>query len=179
VLAIAEMTKAQLQERRAQLIASLETTNHPARREEVQADLSNVNARLKQINIVEAKRAKTQADERKAAGLAEQRDNLRRSAAKHPARDIELADLPPMPSAPPSQQRPLSRGEFMLKHAKQLKKAIESIKPDHRLPHTVAFIAHLDAFIAGQKAHLANPATAETNTEAGWKQTWQPRKEAS
>ena len=184
---IAEMTKADLQSLRAERIEALANATTSGQREEVQADLSNVNARLKQINIAEAQVAKAIADQRKAEGNAEQRDNLRRAHAKSaPATTaaivaaVETPSVSDRPShAKLSEGRSLTRGEFLLKHAKQMVRTIDTIKPARRLSHTIVFRRALDEFIREQKQHLAAFDTQETlgesaatTTQEDWKQTW-------
>ena len=190
---IAEMTKADLQSLRAERIEALANATTLGQRVEVQADLSNVNARLKQINIAEAQVAKAIADQRKAEGNAEQRDNLRRAHAKStPATTAAIVAAIETPSvsdrplhAKPSEGRSLTRGEFLLKHAKQMVRTIDTIKPARRLSHTIVFRRALDEFIREQKQHLAafdahqeRQRVQETSgesvatTQEAWKQTW-------
>lgn len=170
-----EMSKVDLQTLRAERIADLEAAGTMGQREEIQADLSNINARLKLINTEEARQAKVIADQRKAIGHAEQRDNLRRASARLPARPSTKPPSP-KPSVPATSQHLLTRGGFLLKHAKQMGKAIDSIKPDRRLPHTIAFRIQLDAFILQQKQHLDEQAKASTSshvvTEGDWQRIW-------
>lgn len=178
-MTIAEMTKAELQAARAECIEALASAITVGRREEVQADLSNINARLKQLNTEEARQLKAIADQRKAAGHAEQTANLRRASTKIPAMVRQsVSNTPTVKLSAPkpvAQQRSLTRGEFLLKHAKQMRKGIDSIKPERRLAHTVTFRDQLDAFIVEQKRHLDEQKTAkapDATTEDAWQQTW-------
>lgn len=222
-----QMSKAELHVTRAERIDALATATTQGEREEIQADLRNVNARLKQLNIEEAQKLKAVSVQRKAAGHAVQQDNLRRAAAKlpestqprsesaparlsrawvditktgdsmlaayvasNPVTAVKLSpdqkrklstngrEIPPV-QASESPKRHLTRGEFLLKHAKQMRKAIASIKQDRRLPHTTEFLAQLDAFIVGQEQHLSASPFPGTDgfvpitTTTDWQNTWE------
>jgi hypothetical protein len=203
------VSKQQLLEKRAELIQALAAVVTVGDREVVQADLAIVNARLKQLHIEEGRALKAAADARNAAGQAEQRENLARAAARLPPVGTKTKIRPGGFDAPvvvpePQRARPhLTRGEFLLKNARQALKTIDTIKPEHRLPHTHAFREALVAYLVEQKKHVADFAargadaltvswpyvdgnrvanaiglarkieTAEA-PEADWQKTWKP-----
>jgi hypothetical protein len=183
---VSEMSKTELQTARAERIVALASARVPARRLEIQADLSNINARLKQLNIAESTQLKDTADVRKAAGYAENDQNLRRAIAKMPV-PVPAPTAPTPIAKTHSKARAngnsgstLTRGEYLFKHAKQMLKAIDTIKPERQLPHTKAFRLHLEAFIAEQRGHLTEQRhldelaklTPTTPNETDWKHTW-------
>lgn len=153
------MTKDELKELRARLITDLADATSIGRREELQADLSIVNVKLKALHVEEAIQLKRAADEKRRSGLAENRANTERALAKLPAPKID----PNLRSSP----KHLTRGEFLLKHAKQMLRTIKTLgKP---MPHTVEFRAQLEAFIVLQQAHVTDYATAKPEN---WVDVW-------
>lgn len=173
------MTKEQLITRRQQLIAALATigqapldTPAGARREEVVADLRNTNAAIKQLNIDEARRAKSEADRKKSRGVAEHVANLQRAGAPADA----LPAAPPEPPAitpadSPSKRAGQTPGEFVLWSAKQLRKLLRRFK--HPLPHTTEFLTFLEKFIAQQADHVREEeARAAASAPSDWQETW-------
>lgn len=176
--------KQQLQERRATLLVALENTPGGADRVELQARLSKVNARIREINTIEAAAAKRLADERRADGLAENAANQQRALASatkqaskligsqggkaraaklSPERRTEIARTAatarwPNGAAPASPPKP-SYGEMLLHRAKQTRALIAArAKAAAGWPHVAAFVPHLDAFIEAQEAHLEDEA---------------------
>jgi hypothetical protein len=75
-----------------------------------------------------------------------------------------------------------TRGEYILRHAKELLKQIQRIDPAAVLPHTAAILGPLQQFVDAQKAHVhehrarvAAPATpkSEPSDDAEWVETWE------
>lgn len=130
-----------LKKRREDLkkIESARSTSAPMRLA-TQAELSQVNARIKEIHIELAAADKRAADARNAAGQAEHRSNLVRSEMNAP---------PPKAAAG---KKMLQTGEYALVQAKRLRGALGHIRAP--LPHTVKFLGELDEFILAQKAHV-------------------------
>jgi len=165
------MTKEALTARRLELIAALNTIGQapldtPAgkRREGVVAELRNVNEWIKRLNIDEARKAKSDADRRKARGMAEHVANLQRSGA---------LPIQPLYPAPPvkllAHQMP---GEFVLSLAKRLRKQLRQFKTP--APHTGAFLPQLKAFIDAQEAFLVAEASARAASAPDeWEKIWQ------
>lgn len=160
----------QLAQRRRELIAELNTIGQapldtPAghRREEIIADLRNVNAAIKQANIEAARAAKSEADKRKARGMAEHVANLQR------------AGVPVAITAPDATKRSakmqmpgeFAPGEFVLSLAKRLRKQLRRFTAP--APHTGMFLPQLKAFIDAQQAMLA---AEKPTTPDEWAKTW-------
>lgn len=167
------MTKDQLVARRQALIAEINTigqapldTPEGHRREEAIADLRNVNAAIKQLNIDEARRAKSEADRKKSRGMAEHIANLQRAGVPPSA----LPSPSPKPAQPERPQQ--TPGEFVLWSATKLRKLLRRFRSP--APHTVEFLPMLNAFIDAQAAFLR---AEERDRESGsgpddWSQTW-------
>lgn len=159
------MTKEQLAQRRLELIAALSAIGQapldtPAghRREEVIADLRNVNAAIKQANIEEARAAKSEADKRKARGIAEHVANLQRAGVELPASALT--------KQPASMQTP---GEFVLSLAKRLRKQLRRFKTP--ASHTLTFLPLLTEFIDEQEAMLVGY-DAKPSSPDEWAEIW-------
>lgn len=166
------MTKDQLAAHRLQLIAELNAigqapidTPEGRRREEVIADLRNTNEAIKQLNIDEARRAKSAADRKKARGMAEHFANLQRAGV--PPEALAPPAPPPTPTRP--QQTP---GEFVLWSATKLRKLLRRFATP--APHTVAFLPLLSKFIDEQAAFLRAETQAReaASTPSDWRETW-------
>lgn len=170
------MTKEQLASRRQQLIAELAKlgqapigTPEGKRREEVVADLRNTNAAIKQLNIDEALRLKSEADRKRALGVAEHVANLQRAGAP-PDALLSAPVAAPAAAAPKIAER--TPGEFVLWSAKKLRKTLRQFK--HPLPHTAKFLPLLETFIVRQKAHVEEEAKARdaASQPSDWQETW-------
>jgi hypothetical protein len=81
--------KVKLAQKRAELVTSLSKLP-PDQHARIQSELRMVNAQIKAINTSEAMKLKAAADQRRAAGLAEQHANTMRARSK-----IGLVDPPP------------------------------------------------------------------------------------
>lgn len=164
-------------------IESARTTSVP-RRLAAQAELREVNARMKEIHIEIALADKRAADARNAAGQAEYRSNLVRS---------EMNTSPPPKTGKSKSSHVRHTGEYVLVLAKRLRGALAQIRAP--LPHTVVFLGELDAFILAQKHHAAEfnakiaasraelnatdppaPATDPPVPRSEWAQTWEAGK---
>jgi hypothetical protein len=84
--------KTTLLRQRAELVQQLSTPIGPGERLHVQNTLSVVNAKIKELNTIEAAQQKTTAVQRRAAGLAEAQANAQRARAN--------AGLPPIITEP-------------------------------------------------------------------------------
>jgi hypothetical protein len=177
-----------LKQRREDLkkIESARTTSIPLRLA-TQGELRAVNARIKELHIEQANADKRAADTRNAAGQAEHRSNLVRS---------EMNTAPPRSPKIAAGKKILHTGEYVLVQAKRLKGALNRI--NNPLPHTVAFVTALDAFILAQKQHASEfnakivasraelhamdamreltSTAATTESPSEWAQTWETGK---
>lgn len=165
-----EPTKSTLEARRRSLIDELNAigpspagTEESINRESIASELRDVNAQLKQMNIDAARRLKSEADKRRARGVAEQRENLRRSGA-----------LPTPGPAPAKQPAGQTLGEFLLWQVTRVRVTIKKIGVPQ--PHTVEFIAGLNKFIDAQAEHCRERARAVSAPRGGgpddWGATW-------
>lgn len=165
-----EPTKSDLEARRRSLIDELNAigpspagTEESMNRESIASELRDVNAKIKQMNIDAARRSKSEADKRKARGVAEQRENLRRAGA------------PGVPGpAPTKQPAGQTLGEFLLWQATRVRVTVKKIRAP--LPHTVEFAAALNKFIDAQVEHCRERDRA-VRTPGGppdedWGATW-------
>ncbi len=157
-----------LMEKRAKLIGQLASETVPNHRVSIQSELTIVNAELKRLNVEEAAALKYVADTKNVLGLAEQQANAERAISKLPS-----------PIKPPKHGHIapyLSRGEFLLKNARQMLRTIEALKPERKLPHTAAFEQPLRDFIAEQHRHVNERKASRVATAAAepeqWKETW-------
>lgn len=166
------MTKAELQIRRAELIDLVPKAPDNLTRANLQAELSVVNAEIKRLNVEEAARNKRDSAVRKALGKHEEAVNLRR----YREREAKFENAERAPQIGPT------RGEYILRHAKELLKQIQRIDPAAVLPHTTAILGPLQQFVDAQKAHVhehrarvAAPATpkSEPSDDAEWVETWE------
>jgi hypothetical protein len=135
------LTKTELAVLRVELIAKLDAAVSVGSREEVQADLGLVNARIKQLNVDAAWQAKATADAKKARGMAEQQANLARAAGH---------SMSPLGAVAQEESR-LSHVEVVLRAAKQLGQMLDT---HEQLPYTRSFRLHLTAFIKCQEARV-------------------------
>lgn len=148
-----EVKKATLIGKRAELILAINAigpgpqgTDRWTKREELQADLRNVNAELKQLNIEETNRQKAIADARKTRGQQEHDSNLARAVMKAPASVAGIV------WAGKKQGDALNRGEFLLKEVVKIGKTIATIKNPE--PFTLEFKQALDKYIVAQRKHV-------------------------
>lgn len=166
------MTREELAARRLELVAELNAlgpapldtpTGH--RREEILADLRNVKEAIKRANIDEARRAKSDADRRKARGMAEHVSNLQRAGVPP-----EMLRPPAPPIAPAKPQQ--TPGEFILWSATKLRKLLRRFKDP--APHTAAFLPLLNAFVGAQAEFLRNEAKerAAASGPDEWSEVW-------
>jgi hypothetical protein len=162
------VTKAELQAKRSELIAQLEATTDARIRMCVQAELSATNAEIKAANIRAAAGSKLDADVKRALGKEEEKANLRRARERDGL--FKAAERAPHSGL-------LTRGEHILRTAKQLLKTIERINPASKLPHTLSIEVPLRDFIAAQKAHVheyraQTAAALRTEVDEDWQRTW-------
>lgn len=167
------MTKEQLASRRIQLITELNAigpapAGTPAadHRTVVEDAIRTTNAAIKELNISEARRAKSTADSRKARGAAEQVANLQRSGALPPA---------PTTAAPAARARTSypTPGEAVLGMSARLRKLLRKFTSP--APHTAAFLPVLSRFVADQQEFMRAEVEAAAVAAGGpveWLATW-------
>jgi len=161
-------SKAELQARRVELIAAVAAlppgehgTPEWSQREEVLADLRNVNAAIKAANVTEAARIKAEGAAKRARGRAEQHANLVRAGVQKPE---------PVPAFA-AKRGHQSLGEFLLWQATSLRKTLRRIKDP--LPFTVEFLRAVNTFIDEQADHVRQVKAAEASGDPDdWKRTW-------
>lgn len=130
-----------------------------SRREELLADLRNVNAAIKAANITAAARMKSAGDAKRARGRAEQRENLQRAG-------IMVPDVPSFVAKRGHQ----SLGEFLLWQATNVRKTLRRIKNPE--PFTVEFLKVVNKFIDDQAEHVRKVKAAQTSGADDWRKTW-------
>lgn len=177
------MTKEELKAEKSRLLdelAALPVAGTSPERTAIQASLSEVNGKLKQLNIEEMRRLKSEADARKSRGVAESVANEMRHADKAPKHFGGVTKKARAQKNP----APWTRGDFILKSAKRILTAIETIPPERRLNFTIEFAAILSKFIPLQEAHVAEyeaerklkleQAAKESKKEEPeqWRETW-------
>lgn len=173
--------KIELQTQRQKLIEQLRGEADPRRVSAIQADLTIVNAEIKKLNITEAAENGRNAAVRKALGNAQHeadiaRANERITAGSAPGGEFGFRPKPQKQLPAPKQPPFLTRGEFLLKNAKQMLKTIEALKQENKLPHTIAFEEPLREFVEAQRAHVeqrkAERKEREEQEPHDWEQTW-------
>ena len=168
----ASIPKDQLLEMKAQYLVDLaKPTITPSVRSAIQQELSVVNAAIKEQNIAQARRDKSEADRRKAMG--------QKTFAENTARAVASVAMPPPPVAPAPVPAPMaikrnggwpkgigSLGELILMRAEQLKTAIKRIK-SARESYTDEFLIHVEAFVVAQRELVAKERAVRKDVAAG------------
>jgi len=172
-------SKRELMEQRYKLIEQLKGETDPKRIISIQGDLSIVNAEIKKLNITEAAENQRNATVKRTIGQAQHEADIARANTRIMAGDAfggsEPFGFQPKLEAARAEQKFLTRGEFLLKNAKQMLRTIEKLK--RKEPHTVAFEQPLREFIEAQTAHCKKmkerpPRPKDKEDEIEWNKTW-------
>lgn len=134
----------------------------------MQSDLTIINAEIKKLNVTEGAEARRDAEVKKAIGKAEFDANEARANEK-----ITAGTAPGGKPHGYQHQPALTRGEFLLKHAKQMLRVIDALREERKLPHTLAFEQPLRDFVEEQAKHVADRKASAVSEESEWKETWE------